>query len=74
MTHSRTRAVAEAAFKQTQRPPPLKEADLSESQDQRRAVEAKTARLKELRLAKEAAEPETRPKGISPPHQPSQES
>jgi hypothetical protein len=67
MTYSRTRAVAEAVFKQTQRPPPLKEADLSESQRQRHAVEAKTARLKELRLAKEAADPETGPKGISPP-------
>jgi hypothetical protein len=67
MTHSRSRAVAEAEFKQTQRPPPLKEADLSESQRQRHAVEAKTARLKELRLAKEAADPETGPKGISPP-------
>ena len=65
MTHSKTRAIAETEFKQTQRPLPLKEADLSASQRQRHAVEAKTTRLKELRLAKEAAGTETMPKGIS---------
>ena len=58
MTHSRIRETAEAQFKRTQKTTYLKGTDLSETQQQRHAVFVKTARLKELRLAKEAVDPD----------------
>jgi hypothetical protein len=58
MAHSRIRETAEAQFKRTQKPTHLKGTELSESQQQRHAVLVKTARLKELRLAKEAIDPD----------------
>ena len=59
MTHSKIREIAEAQFKRTQKTTHLKGGtDLSETQQQRHAVFVKTARLKELRLAKEAVDPD----------------
>ena len=58
MTHSKVRETAEAQFKRTQKTTHLKGTELSETQQQRQAVFVKTARLKELRLAREALDPD----------------
>jgi hypothetical protein len=59
--HSKARAKAEAQFKQVQKPPPAKQPTIEAGQAtadylaEAHAVRAKTARLRELRLAKEGA-------------------
>jgi hypothetical protein len=57
MRHSRSRETAEALFRRTQRPDDAQPDDpkRSDIRRQRDEVQAKTARLKELRLAQEAA-------------------
>jgi hypothetical protein len=56
MTHSLKRQIAEAQFRQAQKENPPKTLTSSKNQDDRCAEQAKTARLKELRLAQEAAD------------------
>lgn len=55
MSHSRSRETAEALFRLTQRPKNSENVDPpSDIQRKRDEVHTKTARLKELRLAKKA--------------------
>ena len=60
--HSKERTKAEAQFRQAQKPQPVKQPTTEVGQAkadyiaERHAVHARTARLKELRLAKEAAD------------------
>jgi hypothetical protein len=54
--HSKERTEAEAQFKKTQKAQQATEGAMSEYVAAGHAVRAKTARLRELRLAKEAAD------------------
>jgi len=60
MTDDRERKAAEAKFKKSERATEGAKA-MSEYNAERQAERAKTARLKELRLAKEAADKEAEP-------------
>ena len=62
--HSKERTQAEAKFKKAQRATDGSQA-MSEYNAERQAERAKTARLKELRLAKEAADKATETKPVA---------
>jgi hypothetical protein len=55
-SHPKIRETAEAQFKRTQKPTYLKEQTLPKVNSKTHVVFVKTARLKELRLAKEAVD------------------